>query len=716
MSVKEKSKTSLIGQSAQRLILNALLLAVAYLFLAQFNWQFAGRFSWQAVAPPSQPGPLWLPASLALASLYLWGIRLWPGVWLGAFLFRLMHEQPILEALGVSSGSVLEALLALWLLQRLSKRPNPFATVRSLAGYFCAIGSGALVAATFQVIFNPPAVLDGLALAQRWWEWWLSDLTSLLLAAPVILVWWNEMRLGWVRSRCIEVTLMLLVSLIMILAIFGNWLPNDMTQPLPYLTLVLLGWSAARFRQREVITSAAVIAAIVIGATLSADSQGQGPFSLNPGHALLQLQIYLATLAITSLVMGAIANERREAWKAFQRLNRELEYHIQERTNSLEQSRAGLRENENLLQAIIDAAPFGAHSYERDRNNQLVFIGYNRAADQILGVDHRAYIGKTIEQAFPALANTPIPDIYRRIAAGGESYEDEQVSYNEGQIQGAFDIHAFQTGANRMTVFFRDITERKKADEQIRRINDELEQRVNERTVMLEASTRELEAFSYAVSHDLRAPLRALNGFSYILLHDHAAQLPPEARRYLDVIRQNAQYMGQLIDDLLNFVSMGRQPLTIQQVNMTSLANQAVDCFRLEIEGRQIQVQMGALPNCSGDPDLIYQVWFNLISNAVKFTRQRVTARIEIGCIESPGEQTYFVRDNGIGFDMKYVNKLFGVFQRLHRVEDYEGTGVGLAMVQRIIRRHHGRIWAESAPEQGATLFFSLPRTPIKEV
>lgn len=253
-----------------------------------------------------------------------------------------------------------------------------------------------------------------------------------------------------------------------------------------------------------------------------------------------------------------------------------------------------------------------------------------------------------------------------------------------------------------------DVTEQSRAQEEVRLLNQVLEQRVEERTAQLQAANKELEAFSYSVSHDLRAPLRAMDGFSRATLEDYGTLLPAEGQQFLHTICNSAKRMGNLIDDLLAFAQLGRVTLKKRSVQSNHLLEEVLVDIGPQIEGREVELTVDPLPDCLGDPSLLRQVWLNLVSNACKYTQGKSPAVVHIGAVRDGKQCVYFVRDNGAGFDMRYIDKLFGVFQRLHRADQYPGTGVGLAVVQRIVHRHGGRVWAEAEVDRGACFYFTL--------
>ena len=350
------------------------------------------------------------------------------------------------------------------------------------------------------------------------------------------------------------------------------------------------------------------------------------------------------------------------------------------------------------LASIVDSA----HDAIIGKTLDGIILSWNRSAERIFGYSAEEAKGRPISILIPPDRSDEVPRILERVKRGErvEHYETVRRRKDGTLIDVSTTISPTRdetdkiTGASTITS---DNTERKRA-----------QQLLNQRTAELEAANKELEAFTFSVSHDLRAPLRHINGFSKILLEDFGPQLDPAAKEYLQRMYETAQYMGRLVDDLLHLARVGRQDLTVQIAGLNALVEEVISQLRTEAQDRQIDWQVGPLPFVACDPGLIKQVFANLLSNALKFARPRERAVIEVGQMNVDGQPVIFVRDNGIGFDMRYADKMFGAFQRLHRQEDFEGTGVGLAIVERIIHKHAGRVWAEAEVGKGATFYFTL--------
>jgi PAS domain S-box-containing protein len=376
---------------------------------------------------------------------------------------------------------------------------------------------------------------------------------------------------------------------------------------------------------------------------------------------------------------------------------------------------AALRESEEHYRMLVEGVKDYA-IYMMDTQGRVQT--WNAGAARIHGYDTAEILGKSYGVFFTPEDNahrmpTHLLEVARK--DGRAVYEGERVRKDgrhfwvHGIITALRDEEGQLRGYSKIA---HDITQQKEADEKIRRLNEELEQRVANRTAQLEMANTELEAFSYSISHDLRAPLVRISGFADMLQTEAAGKLDEPGLHHLQTITEGAQQMSRLIDALLDFSRMGREEMRNETVDVARLIAAAQRELHQEIEGRDIEWHIGDLPEVRGDPLMLQQVMINLLANALKYSRPRHPAIIEIGARREGDETIYFIRDNGVGFDMQYAAKLFGVFQRFHPQREFEGTGIGLANVRRILRRHGGRIWAESAVDKGATFFFSLPSKP----
>ena len=310
-------------------------------------------------------------------------------------------------------------------------------------------------------------------------------------------------------------------------------------------------------------------------------------------------------------------------------------------------------------------------------------------------------------------------DMISRVLAGETVANRETVRRRSDgtEIHVEITLSAIRNAKNEvigLSAVVRDVTERAHAEAEIERYREHLEDEVAARTARLEAAYHELEMFSYSVSHDLRIPLRAMDGYSRILLDEYQDKLDAEGRRLLGVVRANSQRMARLIDDILDFIRLGRIDTKVHHIDMEALARSALKDLANAMEGRDVNVIVSPLPACHGDAVLLKQVLVNLLGNAVKFTRPRNHAVIEIAGKTEGDEHIFSVKDNGVGFDMRFSAKLFGVFHRLHGVDEFEGNGTGLAIVKRIIVRHGGRVWAVGEVGKGATFYFALPNDEQK--
>lgn len=385
---------------------------------------------------------------------------------------------------------------------------------------------------------------------------------------------------------------------------------------------------------------------------------------------------------------------------AFQTIPHQMAVLIQNITERLHTEKA-LLENERRIRNITDASPLGLLIYHLTPANNLILVEANPSASKILKLDCQKLIGKTLVEAFPNFSTTKIPQIYRDLAKNGGTFSNQQFSYKDDKMEGAFELYAFQISPNRIALMFQDITGRLQQERKIKELNESLEGRVRQRTA-------EMEAFAYSVSHDLRAPVRAIKGFTEMITQDQQNQFTSETQDLLKRILDSSQKMDDLINDLLALSHLGSQQINFKTINLSELLRDIYGGIMIDSPQDHVTLQIEETPSVYADRNQMEIMLTNLLTNAIKFSRKAPNPTIQFGSVREGDQIKYFLKDNGIGFDMEYKKKIFTPFERLNPSE-YKGTGIGLAIVYRVIQQHKGEIWVNSVIGEGTTFFFSLP-------
>lgn len=694
---------------------------------------FGARLGLMLTIPDTNIGLIWPPVGIAVALMLVLGYQIWPAIAIGAYLSNLPYylqtmpfPSSIITTTGITMVDVVEVLLTAFLLKRYLGSESYFSRVENVIKFVCIVSLSQAVTAVLGVSSHFLSVATNASLfLELWFSYWISNIISIILITSLVLSWVGSGKKAILDRLPLQLAYFLITSGLTYLAVRYPLLGT--MHYFEYVTILFVIIAAFAFGLRGAATVNLIVAVVVILTTIA----GSGPFhSAEPNKSLIIVEIYLTIISLTTLFIVALLSERRAAQAA---LKTELELQV---------SLAGFAQSILTADSLHEITDLALHKAREITNASDGFVGYidpptgelsvyavTQSVEDGLKPRSQVVIYTEIEGAFAWLIKNKevliinnaaqdsrfrdLPDFRLKIdqflsvpGLLGQQVIGLIALANPGRDFTQRDSIAIQ---RLMSIFSLGI-QRLQSEIEVRNLNADLEQRVSARTLQLEAANKELEAFSYSVSHDLRAPLRSIDGFSGILQEDYSSFLPADGINYLTRIRNSARRMGLLIDDLLEFSRLSRHQLKREPVQMADLARQALQSLSDEQAGRKIDLVISEMPICQGDSHLLLQVWENLISNALKYSRPRDTAQIEIGCIIRPSaENVYFIKDNGVGFDMQYAGSLFTVFQRLHTSNEFEGTGVGLALVQRIISRHGGSIWFEAAVDQGATFYFTLP-------
>ncbi len=698
-------------------------LAVAALLAAVYF--VAGKLGLKLAFVNASATAVWPPTGITLAAFLLLGYRVWPGIFLGAFLVNVTTAGSVATSISIATGNTLEGLVGAYLVNRFAN--GRYAFDRPLNIFKFAVFAGIVSTAVCATIGVTTLCLGSFAdwgsYTSIWLTWWLGDAMGGLIVAPLLVLWITNPRLRWNRGQILEATLLLFSLILVSQVVFGELLPaQGKNYPLEFLCAPILVWAAFRFGRRETATATFVLSVIAIWGTLN----GFGPFVReNPNESLLLLQVFMGLMAMMTMFFAAVVAERKRAKEALRRTYDELDLRVQQRTTDLtkavkalraeiaERKKAedALRASEERFRAVVETAKDAILS--ADNCGNIIF--WNHGAEAIFGYSAAEAAGKPLTFIMPERFRQAHRDGFKRMLETGKSNFIGKTIELIGRRKDGNEFPLELSLASWKTergIFFaaiiRDISERKRAEDEIRTLNQELEQRVLQRTAQLEAANKELEAFGYSVSHDLSAPLRSIDGFSQALLEDYVDKLDAQGKDYLQRVRAASQRMAQLINDMLKLSHVTRSEMRHEIVDLSAVTRIiAAELQQLEPD-RQVEFVITEGIMANGDPRLLEVMLQNLLGNAWKFTKKQPHATIEFGVMPENGKLTYYVRDDGAGFEMAFADKMFGAFQRLHAMSEFEGNGIGLATVKRIIQRHGGRVWAKGEVGKGATFYFAL--------
>ncbi len=664
--------------------------------------------------------PVWAPTGIALALLLLVGYRVWPGIFLGAFWANITTAGSILTCLGIATGNTLEGMVGAYLVNRFAKGRHALEQVQDLFKFvFFAALLSTMVSATLGVA---SLLLTGFGSGANygtiWWTWWLGDVTGDLVVAPFLLLWIAAPLVRWNWIQALEAFTAFSSLIFVGLAVFGGLFGiEDKNYPIDFLCIPLLVWIALRFGPRGTSLAVFLLSGIAIWGTL----RGFGPFvTASKNESLLLLQAFMGVISITKLTLANVVAERNQSRRALQEAHDLLETKVQERTAQLiktaeelraeiserKQTEEILRRNEERTRLIIETA----NDAFIEIDEKGLITDWNQQAEKIFGWPRSEVIGRSMmEKIMPRQYHEKHSQGFHRFFTTGEG----PILFKPVEITALHrDGHEFpveltvwptrRENTYHFNAFIRDISERRQSEKTLLEKLREI--------ARIDSDREQLELFAFAASHDLQEPLQKIISFADLLKIQRGSVLGKKGRECLDKIQETALRMGELIHDLLHFTRVGTQAPSFEPVNLKTEIERVLSDLELKIQASHARVELRDLPTLNVDRPQIREVFQNLISNALKFHKENEAPVITI---QSRNLENRFaeitVEDNGIGFDEKQAERIFRPFTRLRHRSEFSGSGIGLAICQKIVKRHGGTITAKSAPDKGSTFTITLP-------
>jgi PAS domain S-box-containing protein len=642
----------------------------------------AGSFGLSLAVINASASAVWPPTGIALAALVLFGRRLWPGIFIGAFLVNITTQGSWLTSLAIATGNTLEALSGAWLVARFAGGPRAFERIHTVLKFLVlAVFLSTAISATIGVTSLCLEGLEGWKLfLPVWLTWWLGDAVSNLVIAPFLIIWFAKSAFYLKPKKIAEAVVLLLTIFGVSQLVFPTAIaPLHANNPVGYLMLLPVMWAAFRFGRQGAITAAFLSCVLALWGTL----HGFGPFIRpDPNESVIFVQAFVGTISGMALVLAAVISEREQARQGYARLAAVVE---------------------SSEDAILTKSLAG------------IIMSWNGGAERLFGFRAQEIIGQSILRLIPPELHQEERHILERLQRGEalEHYETVRITREGGRLEVSLSLSAIRDEVGRIigvSKILRDITARKKAEAALEQALGTLEETVQQRTASLTEALGELEAFSYSLSHDMRAPLRAIQSFTDIVLSDYSTAIPSEARQHLEKVMRAARRLDQLVLDVLALTRASRQNLALEPVDLEPLIQSLIQ-ERPDFQPPQAEVQVEPpLYSVLGHESFVNQCLTNLLGNAVKFVASGVKPRIRIWAeLSPPSSVRLWIEDNGIGINKATQSRLFQMFERVHSGREYEGSGIGLAIVRKAVERMGGAVGLESEPGKGSRFWLQLP-------